>query len=127
MRILLDTHVFLWAITDSPRLSALQQETFQCESNEVYLSVVSIWELLIKTKVGKLVLPEPVVDYVSKQMKQNRITLLPVRIPHLAELESLPLTHRDPFDRMLAAQSLAEKMPMLSVDPLMPEYGVEVI
>ncbi len=127
MRVLLDTHVFLWALTDSPKLSVAQKDVLESESNEVYLSVISIWELLIKVKSGKLALPEPVVAYLTKQIKENHITLLTIRVAHLAKLESLPLRHRDPFDRMLAAQSLAENMPLLSVDPRMPEYGVEVI
>ena len=126
MKILLDTHVFLWAITDSPRLSVQQRELFLDEVNELHLSVASMWEMLIKAGLGKLPLPEPAIEYLVRQMEKNRILLLPIRIAHLAELQKLPLLHRDPFDRMLVAQVRAEKFRMLSVDERMREYGIEV-
>ena len=126
MKILLDTHVFLWAITDAPKLSVQQRDLFLDEVNEVYLSVASLWEMLIKAGLGKLPLPEPATEYVMKQLDKNRIHLLPIRIAHLVELQQLPPLHRDPFDRMLIAQAKAEKMRMLSVDARMCEYGVEV-
>ncbi len=127
MKILLDTHVFLWAITDAPKLSVQQRDSFLDEANDLHLSVASLWEMLIKAGLGKLPLPEPPAEYVLKQMEKNRIVLLPIRIAHLAELQKLPSLHRDPFDRMLVAQARAEKMRMLSVDERMREYGVEVI
>ncbi len=127
MKILLDTHVFLWAITDSPKLSVQQRDLFLDEANEVHMSVASLWEMLIKAGLGKLPLPEPAIEYLVRQMDQNRILLLPIRIAHLAELQKLPPLHRDPFDRMLVAQAKAEKMRMLSVDVRMRDYGVEVI
>ena len=126
MKILLDTHVFLWAITDSPRLSQEQRELFLDEDNELHLSVASLWEMLIKAGLGKLPLPEPATEYLVRQMEKNRIVLLPIRIAHLAEMQKLPLLHRDPFDRMLVAQARAEKLRMLSVDERMREYGIEV-
>ncbi len=127
MKILLDTHVFLWAITDSPKLSVQQRDLFLDEANEVHMSVASLWEILIKAGLGKLPLPEPAIEYLVRQMDQNRILLLPIWIAHLAELQKLPPLHRDPFDRMLVAQAKAEKMRMLSVNVRMREYGVEVI
>lgn len=126
MKILLDTHVFLWAITDSPRLSVEQRELFLDEDNELHLSVASLWEMLIKAGLGRLPLPEPATEYLVRQMEKNRIVLLPIRIAHLAELQRLPLLHRDPFDRMLVAQARSEKLRMLSVDERMLEYGIEV-
>lgn len=126
MRILLDTHVFLWAITDAPRLSAEQRAMFLDEANELHLSVASIWEMLIKAGLGKLPLPSPATEYLVRQMEKNRIGLLPIRVSHLAELSGLPPLHRDPFDRMLVAQAKAEKMRMLSGDARMREYGVDV-
>jgi PIN domain nuclease of toxin-antitoxin system len=126
VKILLDTHVFLWAITDSPRLSQEQRELFLDEDNELHLSVASLWEMLIKAGLGKLPLPEPATEYLVRQMEKNRIVLLPIRIAHLAEMQKLPLLHRDPFDRMLVAQARAEKLRMLSVDERMREYGIEV-
>lgn len=127
MKTLLDTLVFLWAITDSPKLSVQQRDLFLDEANEVHMSVASLWEMLIQAGLGKLPLPEPAIEYLVRQMDQIRILLLPIRIAHLAELQKLPPLHRDPFDRMLVAQAKAEKMRMLSVDLRMREYGVEVI
>ncbi len=126
MKILLDTHVFLWAITDGPRLSSEQRKMFLEEGNELHLSVASIWEMLIKTGLGKLPLPSPAAEYLEKQMEKNRIALLPIRMAHLSELQGLPPLHRDPFDRMLIAQARAEKMRLLSADARMREYGVDV-
>ena len=126
MKILLDTHVFLWAITAAPRLSAEQREMFLDEMNDLHLSVASIWEMPIKAGLGKLPLPEPATEYLVMQVEKNRITLLPIRIAHLAELQKLPPLHRDPFDRLLVAQARAEKMRMLSADARMREYEVEV-
>ncbi len=126
MKILLDTHVFLSEITDSPRLSQEQRGLFLDEDNKLHLSLASLWEMLIKAGLGKLPLPEPATDYLVRQMEKNRIVLLPIRIAHLAEMQKLPLLHRDPFDRMLVAQARAEKLRMLSVDERMREYGIEV-
>ena len=126
MKILLDTHVFLWAITAAPRLSAEQREMFLDEKIDLHLSVASIWEMPIKAGLGKLPLPEPATEYLVKQVEKNRITMLPIRIAHLAELQKLPPLHRDPFDRLLVAQARAEKMRMLSADARMREYEVEV-
>lgn len=99
---------------------------FLDERNELYLSVASIREMLIKASLGKLPLPIPATEYVAKQMEKNRVGLLPIRVAHLGELERLPHLHRDPFDRMLIAQARAEKMRMLSADGRIREYGVEV-
>jgi PIN domain nuclease of toxin-antitoxin system len=126
VKILLDTHVFLRAITDSPRLSVRQRELFLDEVNELHLSVASLWEMLIKAGLRKLPLPAPAIEYLVRQMEKNRILLLPIRIAHLAELQRLPLLHRDPFDRMLVSQARAEKLRMLSADERLREYGIEV-
>ena len=107
MKILLDTPVFLWAITDGPRLSAKQRQMFLDEGNELHLSVASIWEMLIKAGLGKLPVPSPATEYLGKQMEKNRIALLPIRMTHLSALQDLPPLHRDPFDRMLIAQALS--------------------
>jgi PIN domain nuclease of toxin-antitoxin system len=124
MKVLLDTHVFLWAITDAPQLSMEQRELFLDEGTDLYLSVVSVWEMLIKAGLGKLPIPQPETEYVLKQMERNRIALLPIRMLHFAELQNLPALHRDPFDRMLVAQARAEKMKVLTSDARMRDYGV---
>jgi PIN domain nuclease of toxin-antitoxin system len=127
MKALVDTHIFLWAITGDAKLSPPHQAFFLDETNILLLSVASIWEMLIKVRLGKLPLPSPTISYVVKQMEKNRVSLLPILVSHLAELEGLPLINKDPFDRMLVAQARAERMPMLSADPQMKKYDVQVL
>ena len=123
MKFLLDTHVFLWAITDDERLSAAHRRIYLKPESELWLSVASIWETLIRSGLGKLKLPSPVTGYLLKQMERNRVGLLPVRATHLAALEDQPLLHRDPFDRMLLAQAAAEEMTVLSSDDVLRRYS----
>ena len=127
MRILLDTHIFLWAITSDSRLSPAQRDLFLDDASDLFLSVASLWEMLIKTGLGRLPMPAPSTDYIVRQMEKNRIAILPIREAHLAELETLPPLHRDPFDRMLVAQARAEKMPLLSADAAIRQYHVEIL
>ena len=127
MKILVDTHIFLWAITDDPRLSSAHRVLYLDPANDLYLSVASIWEMLIKTGLGKLPLPAPAADYIVKQMEKNRLHSLTIRISHLTALEALPPLHRDPFDRMLIAQALAERIPILSADSELRKYNVEIL
>ena len=127
MKILVDTHIFLWAITDDHRLSAENRTVYLDNSNQLYLSVASVWEMLIKCGLGKLPLPKPASGYILKQMEKNRVEMLTIRAAHLTQLESLPPIHRDPFDRMMVAQASAEGMPILSADPALRRYGVRVL
>ena len=127
MNALLDTHIFLWAITADDRLSETHRKLFQDGSTKLWLSVASIWEILIKVGLGKLPLPIPASAYVFKQLEKNRIRLLPIRAAHLTELERLLPFHRDPFDRMLVAQARAEAMTILSRDGAIRAYGVPVL
>src|SRR5215471_12146523 len=117
MRILIDTHIFLWAITGDPRLSRKHRELYVEPSNELFLSMASIWEIMIKASAGRLPLPVPAAEYLTRQIETNRLTLLPLRMTHFNELEKLPLLHKDPFDRLLAAQARAEALPLMTVDP----------
>ena len=127
MKILLDTNVFLWAITDDKRLKKPQRSAFAAEANELFLSVASVWEILIKTGLGKLAIPLPAAAYIQKQMERNRIISLGIQARHLAELEKLPPLHRDPFDRMLVAQARAEGWPVMTGDREIGRYGVKVV
>jgi PIN domain nuclease of toxin-antitoxin system len=86
-----------------------------------------MWEMMIKAGLGKLPLPKPTAAWLVEQMDSNRITALPILPAHFAELEKLPAPHHDPFDRMLIAQALHERMPVLSVDPLLKKYGVRTL
>jgi PIN domain nuclease of toxin-antitoxin system len=127
VKILLDTQVFLWAITDDARLKASHRDLFLDGANELNLSLASVWEMLIKTGLGKLPLPLPAGEYIARQMEKNCLNPLTIRMSHLLELEKLPPIHRDPFDRLLVAQARAEKMPILSADPTLREYGVTIL
>jgi PIN domain nuclease of toxin-antitoxin system len=123
-KVLIDTHIFLWAIAGDARLTAAQRAVFEDGANELHLSVASVWEILIKCATGKLVLPLPAADFVHKHLDKNRIALLPLRMPHFAELEKLPPIHRDPFDRILVAQSRGEGIPVLTGDAKFASYEV---
>jgi PIN domain nuclease of toxin-antitoxin system len=127
MKILIDTHIFLWAVTEDPRLSKPHRAIYLSKGSDLYLSVASIWEMIVKAGLGKLPLPSPASAWISKQMDMNRILALPILPSHVAELETLPPIHRDPFDRMLAAQARYEKMPLLTADPMMRKYGAKIL
>jgi PIN domain nuclease of toxin-antitoxin system len=127
MKLLLDTHAFLWAISGDPRLSEKAEQLFVTGRNELYFSVASVWEVLTKVQIGKLPLPSPVGPYLSDQLARNSVYVLPVQLEHVLRLETLPLHHRDPFDRILVAQSLHEDFPILTADPLLKKYSASLI
>jgi PIN domain nuclease of toxin-antitoxin system len=126
MKALLDTHTFLWAIAEEGKLSRRAQQIYTGH-NDLWLSVVSVWEILIKVQAGKLPLPEPAGRYLGKKLSQNRIEVLPITLDHVLKTESLPLHHRDPFDRLLIAQSIEEGWPIITADPWFARYPVELI
>jgi PIN domain nuclease of toxin-antitoxin system len=123
VKYLLDTHTFLWAASDPSRLSARATEL--CETGDLLLSVASVWEIAIKVQIGKLRIPGPVREFICRQLRAGQIAALPIHARHTFRLAELPLHHRDPFDRMLAAQSLEEDLPLISCDPLFAPYQVE--
>jgi PIN domain nuclease of toxin-antitoxin system len=126
MRALLDTHAFLWAIADDKRLSRRAQKIFT-GPNDLWLSAASVWEILIKVQAGKLPLPQPSGPYLVKQAAENRVEVLPITLDHILRIESLTMQHRDPFDRILIAQSIEEKLPLITADPQFERYPVELI
>ncbi|MDA0245701.1 MAG: type II toxin-antitoxin system VapC family toxin [Chloroflexi bacterium] len=123
MKYLLDTHTFLWWATDPSRLSDQCQQVLT-EANEVLLSVVTAWELQIKQQAGKLNLTLPLRQLLQEQMAQNQLRLLPIRLEHIFALEQFPLHHRDPFDRLLAAQTLVEQATLLTADTAFAVYPI---
>ncbi|MCS6845749.1 MAG: type II toxin-antitoxin system VapC family toxin [Caldilineales bacterium] len=127
MRALLDTHAFLWWITNDPRLTARVQKTVQNPGNLIFLSAASGWELAIKASIGKLHVSQDLDTFISEQLTLNRIDVLPVLMSHALFVRKLPAHHRDPFDRLLVAQSLVEGMPLITSDPLIAKYSVQVI
>lgn len=124
MRCLLDTHAFLWAMAGAPELSASARQAFLDPANELYLSVASAWEMAIKASIGKLHLGRPLSDLVGPELSALAIRLLPVELAHVLAVEHLPFHHRDPFDRVLVAQALAEGLVLLSRDAVFDRYGV---
>jgi PIN domain nuclease of toxin-antitoxin system len=125
MRVLIDTQVLLWGLQDEQKLSRRVQTLLPVA--DVWISVASLWEIITKVQIGKLALPAPVGDYLSAKLKANGILVLPITFDHVKRVEGLPLHHRDPFDRILIAQSLEEKLPVITSDPLFARYLVEVI
>lgn len=126
MKALLDTHTFLWAIVGDERLSPRAERLFVGPS-DLWLSVASLWEILIKVQVGKLRLPVPAGPYLVKKLAENRIETLPILLDHVLKLETLPMHHRDPFDRMLIAQSLQEELPLVTSNTEFQKYSVDLI
>jgi PIN domain nuclease of toxin-antitoxin system len=127
MKILLDTHIFLWFISGDSRLSADIRNTIRNTDNEVFLSVVSIWESIIKHQLGKLPLPEAPEIYLPKQRDLHQIVSLPVDEKSVAQLAQLPPLHRDPFDRMLICQALQHGLTIVTVDSTVRVYPVNII
>jgi PIN domain nuclease of toxin-antitoxin system len=127
MKLLLDTHTFLWWNTEDPQLSSRARELIADGQNEIFLSAVSAWEISIKAAKGKLVLPEPPAQYISNRMSLYQFQSLPVQISHAVWVYELPHHHEDPFDRLLVAQSQMESMPLISVDSEIRKYEVEVV
>jgi len=126
MKVLLDSHAFLWAVSSQAKISPRVREIFT-GPHDLLLSVVSVWEILIKTQIGKLRLPSPAGGYLLKQMAINHIESLPVNLDHVLRVESLPAHHRDPFDRLLIAQSLEDALPIVTADPVFSLYPVTTV
>jgi PIN domain nuclease of toxin-antitoxin system len=125
MRLLLDTHTFLWFVFGSVQLSPTARVMIEDSSNEKVLSVASVWEVAIKVGIGKIGLTKPVEDFFSEQLSRSGIRLLPIELRHAARVSTLPLHHRDPFDRLLVAQSLSDGLPLVSVDSVLDAYGID--
>lgn len=125
MRLLLDTHAFLWWVADAPELSAAAREAIQAPESECWLSLASCWEMAIKQRLAKLRLPAPVERFVPEQVAANGFQQLEIHFRHVARVSDLPLHHHDPFDRLLAVQALTEGLTLMSRDPVFDDYGVE--
>ena len=127
MRALLDSHAFLWWGTDDERLSSAARAAIVAGASELYVSVASIWELAIKTQKGDLVLPAEVGAFVDERLQRNRWISLSIDSRHVIRAAALPMIHRDPFDRMLVAQSQIEDLPIITTDAAITRYDVETI
>lgn len=127
MKILLDTHISLWFVGGDPALSAPSRAAVESTENERLLSLASVWEMAIKVSLGKLTLPGDFGSFVAKQMADNDIGLLGIEMAHTNLVVGLPFHHRDPFDRLLIAQAIAERIPIVSQDRLFDAYPVTCI
>ncbi len=124
MKLLLDTHVFLWLRSEPQRVSSRVLSAYQEPSNRIYLSIVSIWEMQIKHQIGKLRLDMPLKDIIEGQCDANTLEIMPLRLNHIFGLQNLPPHHKDPFDRLLIVQSRAESVSLVSSDRMFRQYGV---
>lgn len=127
MRVLLDTHAFLWWITDDPQLSPRARQIISDGKNELLLSAASGWEIATKVRLGKLDLPEDLESFIFKQMALNAIESLPIRMSHALHVHTLPHYHRDPFDRLIVSQAQLENLPILTADPQIARYATKTI
>jgi PIN domain nuclease of toxin-antitoxin system len=125
LRLLLDTHAFLWFITNDPQLSASAQSLIADPNNEILVSPASYWETAIKISIGRYPLSAPYEDFITKGLDGNGFRILPIEPGHTAVLTTMPFHHRDPFDRLLVAQALVEKISVVSKDAILDLYGVK--
>ncbi|MFH1952821.1 MAG: type II toxin-antitoxin system VapC family toxin [Pseudomonadota bacterium] len=127
MNTLLDTQALLWFLLDDPRLSRKAMEIIVDAEGLTFVSPASLWEIAIKISLGKYALPAPFAAFWDEQLKGNDFTLLPIAVSHAARVVELPFHHRDPFDRLIIAQSLVEGVQVISNDTLFDQYGVDRI
>lgn len=122
MNILLDTHVFIWLDTQPEKLSKTAFDLCRDESNQMYLSMASIWEMQIKNQLGKLSFDVSIAEMVRIQQQDNELQILEIQLEHIYRLSDLSKHHNDPFDRLLLSQSLEENMPIISADTKFEQY-----
>lgn len=123
MRLLLDTHAFLWWMEDSPEIGGAARTAIGDPDNDILISTASLWEITIKRALGKLAFPANL----ERVLREEGFAILPITFPHLRQLGALPFLHRDPFDRMLIAQARAEGIRIATRDAKFAPYGVAAI
>ena len=122
--LLLDTHAFLWFVTDDPKLAATAKSAIADANNEILVSPASYWEVAIKVSIGKYTLTAPFETFITRGIKDNDFRILPIEPKHTAALINMPFHHRDPFDRLIIAQAMVENVGVVSADPAFDSYGV---
>ncbi len=127
MRLLLDTQSFLWFLAGDTRLSKNARQKIADLDNEVYVSIGSLWEIAIKSSLGKLNLSKPFESFIPEQLEENEIEILHIRLDDLSQLFRLPFHHRDPFDRLIIAQAIIRGMPVVTSDDIFSEYEVKLL
>jgi PIN domain nuclease of toxin-antitoxin system len=127
VRLLLDTHAFLWWVEGAPALGRRARAAVSDPDNEVFVSIASCWELAIKLSLGKLRLTHSLERFIPEQLTRNGFALLGLDFRHVARVADLPFHHRDPFDRVLVAQALHDDLAIVSADRVLRKYGVTVV
>jgi|SRR5688572_10956311 PIN domain nuclease of toxin-antitoxin system len=124
MKILLDTHTFIWFVMGNTKISAVARTLIEADNNEKIVSTASLWEIAVKLSIGKLNLALSFDEFVSKQLYGNGFDLLKIETGHISSVSTLPLHHRDPFDRLLIAQAIVENIPVVSADKAFDSYAI---
>ena len=127
MKLLLDTHALLWFIGNDPQLSATARQGIEKSEHDKFVSAASLWEISIKLSLGKVKLPRPFGEVFPQQLEVNGFELLPISCAQLNQLVTLPFHHRDPFDRLLIAQAMADDMTIVTRDPEFSKYSPKVL
>ncbi|NER90841.1 type II toxin-antitoxin system VapC family toxin [Moorena sp. SIO3A2] len=125
MKLLLDTHTFIWLTVSQRKLSEQVKSLLADRQNELFLSLVSVWEMQIKLQLNKLSFNFPLAEVLERQQQTNDLYFLPIELDHIYALANLPLQHRDPFDRLLIAQAVVEQIPLLSIDSVFDGYPIQ--
>jgi len=127
LKLLLDTHIFLWLLFSPEKLNEKIKSVYKNQANEIYLSLVSIWEIQLKTQLGKLHLDIDLEIIIDNNIHSGFIKLLPINLSHVLALKDLPFHHKDPFDRLIIAQAIQENLTIISVDSYFMNYPVQVL
>ena len=127
MKLLLDTHIFIWWVEQPEKLSLAALSALEDEANELLLIVASVWEMQIKIQLGKLKLSLPLKELINNQQETNDLMVSPVALTHVLALNSLPFHHKDPFDRLLIAQSIEEKLTIVTADSQFSAYSAKLL
>lgn len=125
MKILLDTHTFIWLFEGNSSLSSSARLLIEEPTNDLVLSIASFWEMAIKFSTGKLVFGKPYSEFIQEQIENYDFEVLSITLEHLSILSQLPFHHRDPFDRLLIVQSITESIPIVGRDTIFDQYGVD--
>ena len=124
MNLLLDSHTFLWFVGNDPRLSLNARVVIEDPSNRKWVSIASLWEITIKVSIGKLTLTDPVAVFLRRELLLNKFSTLDISLNHLDSLSTIPFHHRDPFDRLIVSQSIADSISVVSTDLAFDAYGI---
>jgi PIN domain nuclease of toxin-antitoxin system len=127
VNVLVDSHPLIWSYFEPQKLSNRAAATLADPANQVFVSAASYWEIAIKISIGKLKLAESFAEFVQHAIVDNGVPIVAIEPRHAAELIQLPHIHRDPFDRIIVAQSLVEKLPVISADAVLDQYGIQRI